>query len=102
MPCYLTIKGYREKGYVHLEVRDTGIGMSQSQLAQIYEEEPTQYARQRIGRYAIRNIRERLELKYHTDYRLEIKSDVGKGTTVILVIPFEGKEDEGDEAAGGR
>lgn len=101
-PCYLTIRGYREQGYVHLEVRDTGIGMSQSQLAQLYEEEPTQYARQRIGRYAIRNIRERLELKYHADYRLEITSDVGKGTTVILVIPFEGKEDEGDEAAGGR
>lgn len=101
-PCYLTIKGYREQEYVHLEVRDTGIGMSQTQLARLYEEEPADYAKQRIGRYAIKNIKERLELKYHADYRLEIKSDVGKGTTVILVLPFEGKEDEGNEAFGGR
>ena len=42
-----------------------------------------------LGRYAIKNIRERLRLKYHDRYHLDIQSSVGKGTTVVLEIPVE-------------
>ena len=70
---------------------DTGIGMSQSQIDEIWEEEPDAYRKQRIGRYAIKNIRERLERRYKEDFILEIKSEVGKGTTVILELPCEEK-----------
>ena len=73
------------------EVTDTGIGMSQSQIDEIWEEEPDAYRKQRIGRYAIKNIRERLERRYKEDFILEIKSEVGKGTTVILELPCEEK-----------
>ena len=72
-------------------VEDTGIGMSQSQIDEIWEEEPDAYRKQRIGRYAIKNIRERLERRYKEDFILEIKSEVGKGTTVILELPCEEK-----------
>lgn len=89
IPCYLTVTGSLDKGKIRFEIKDTGIGMRQDQIDDIWEEEPTQYARQRIGRYAIKNIKERLELRYHGDFELEIQSDVGKGTTVILCIPFE-------------
>lgn len=74
---------------LRFEIRDTGIGMRQDQIDAIWEEEPVNYAKQRIGRYAIKNIRERLQLKYHEDFKLEIQSDIGKGTTVILRIPYE-------------
>ena len=89
IPCYLTVTGSLDKGKIRFEIKDTGIGMRQDQIDDIWEEEPAQYARQRIGRYAIKNIKERLELRYHGDFELEIQSDVGKGTTVILCIPFE-------------
>lgn len=88
-PCYLTVTGRLDKGKIRFEIKDTGIGMRQDQIDDIWEEEPAQYARQRIGRYAIKNIKERLELRYHGDFELEIQSDVGKGTRVILCIPFE-------------
>ena len=58
----------------------------------LFRSEPSNYSKVRIGRYAIKNIRERLQLKYHEDFLLDIRSDVGKGTTVILEIPYE----EGD------
>lgn len=45
--------------------------------------------KQRIGRYAIKNIRERLLRKYQDGFTLEIQSEVGKGTTVILIVPYE-------------
>lgn len=88
-PCSLTVTGKREGNYMRFEIRDTGIGMNQNQIDAIWEEEPAQYAKSRIGRYAIKNIRERLELKYHEHFRLEIQSDVGKGTTVILALPMK-------------
>ena len=74
------------------KIKDTGVGMKQEQIDALWENEPVNYSKQRIGRYAIKNIRERLQLKYHEQYILKIESTVGEGTTVILEIPFE----EGD------
>ena len=74
---------------LRFEICDSGIGMRQDQIDKIWEKEPAHYAKQRIGRYAIKNIKERLQLKYHDGFSLEIKSEKGKGTTVILKIPYE-------------
>ena len=88
-PCYLTVSVTAEAGSLRCEIRDTGIGMNRKQIEEIFEKETAQYSKQRIGRYAIKNIRERLELLYHEDFRLEITSDVGKGTVVVLKLPLE-------------
>lgn len=88
-PCYLNVSGRREGEKIRFEVQDSGIGMRQDQIDALWEDEPVQYAKQRIGRYAVKNIRERLKLKYHDDFSLEIRSEVGKGTTVILKVPYE-------------
>lgn len=91
-PCHLYVTCKKEGDYIRFEIRDTGIGMRQDQIDEIWEEEPERYRKQRIGRYAIKNIRERLQLKYRDNFKLEIMSDVGKGTTVILMVPFEEEE----------
>ena len=81
-------QGQSEVSVSH-EIRDTGVGMRQDQIDALWEEEPNQYRKQRIGRYAIKNIRERLQRRYQGDFTLEIQSEIGKGTVVILTIPFE-------------
>ena len=88
-PCTLTVTGALLDGKIRFEIRDTGIGMTQGQIADIWEEEPEQYRKQRIGRYAIKNIRERLQRKYGDQASIEIISEPGKGTTVVLQIPYE-------------
>ena len=88
-PCELTVTGKIEKGKIRFEIADTGIGMRQDQIDEIWEEEPVQYRKQRIGRYAIKNIKERLQRKYGDEFSLEIQSEVGKGTRVILMVPYE-------------
>ena len=88
-PCELVVSGTQEGENIRFEIRDTGIGMRQDQIDEIWEEEPDQYRKQRIGRYAIKNIRERLQRKYNDRFSLEIQSEVGKGTTVILTVPYE-------------
>lgn len=95
VPCQLTVIGKKQGEFIRFEVRDTGIGMRQDQIDAIWEEKEQQYAKQRIGRYAIKNIRERLQLKYKDNFSLEIMSQVGHGTTVVLLIPFEG-DNNGD------
>lgn len=87
-PCNLSVHAKLDGDYMRFEIRDSGIGMQQFQIDEIWKEEPPRYAKQRIGRYAIKNIKERLELKYHSNFRLEIKSKAGKGTTVILLLPY--------------
>ena len=89
----LSITGRKQNGYMHFEICDTGIGMSTEQIAAIWKaEDMKRYQGQRIGRYAIKNVKERLELKYREDFQLAISSEQGKGTTVSLQIPCKCKE----------
>lgn len=89
----LSILGRRDGADMVFYIKDTGVGMSPEQIKAIWRQEDTrQYAGQRIGRYAIRNVKERLELKYQNSFLLEIESAEGKGTTVILRLPCGGIE----------
>lgn len=89
--CYMKVSAVPAGKWVHFEIEDTGIGMSQRQIDDIWEEEPAHYAKYRIGRFAIKNIKERLQLKYGEAFKLEIQSSVGCGTKVILEIPIDGE-----------
>lgn len=91
--CYMKVSARAEGECVHFEIEDTGIGMNQKQIDEIWEEEPAHYAKYRIGKFAIKNIKERLQLKYGDEFYLEIYSSVGNGTKVVMEIPF----DKGDE-----
>ncbi|MDE6404479.1 MAG: sensor histidine kinase [Lachnospiraceae bacterium] len=89
----LSVTGAREEKNMVFRIRDTGVGMSGEQLEAIWDKADTRkYASQRIGRYAIRNVRERLALIYRKDYALKIESRVGCGTTVTIVVPCGLKE----------
>lgn len=96
-PCMIKISGSREENRIRFEIADTGSGMSREQIKEIWKEEPDQYRKQRIGRYAIRNIRERLQRRYGEAFSLDIQSEIGKGTKVILTIPYEEEETGGTE-----
>ncbi len=91
--CFISVLGRRKGDRMVFCIKDTGIGMSREQVKAIWNVNDTErYASQRIGRYAIRNIRERLELKYHENFKLLIYSKEGIGTTIIIEIPYENKE----------
>lgn len=100
--CQLYVKVKYEGDFVRFEVEDTGIGMSDEQVAQIWTNEPDYYRKQRIGHYAIKNIRERLELIYKENFQLDIQSAIGKGTKVTIVLPFKEKTDDADKNISSR
>lgn len=89
----LRVTGIKDGKNMVFQIADTGVGMSGEQLEAIWEKaDNRKYASQRIGRYAIRNVRERLELIYHENYELRIESRVGRGTTVVITVPCGLKE----------
>lgn len=93
--CTITVTGRRREDMLEFQVSDTGVGMTQEQLKRIWEEDTSKvFSGQKIGRYAIKNVKERLELKYGSGFFLDIDSEVGKGTVVTLVIPADIEEEE--------
>jgi len=84
----IEIRGRLDKTHIVLSVEDNGAGMSEEQLSKLStpQDEP-RYSSQRIGRYAIYNVNERLTLKYGEGYSLDIQSEIGCGTKVTIRIP---------------
>lgn len=86
---FIRVEGKREGQQIVFTIEDNGVGMSREQTEAIWDVPDSQrYKGQRVGRYAIKNVRERLELKYHENFRLEIESSEGVGTKVMIAIPY--------------
>lgn len=62
-----------------LKIIDNGVGISRERVAYVLS--------QNSDRVGLSNINQRLKLLYGEEYGLEIVSQKGKGTTVILRFP---------------
>ena len=72
-------------------MQDFGAGMSQSKVDEILSYlADEKYERDSTGSIGIKNIQQRLTLFYGADYRLEIQSELGKGTLIKVPVPIEG------------
>ena len=88
--CMITVTASKKGERIRFCIKDTGMGMSSEQLQSIWEErQDSKNGGIRMGRYAISNIKERLELKYKENFLLQINSKKDIGTTVIIEIPIE-------------
>lgn len=86
-----------QKGWIHILIRDNGVGMDQKTLDKVMRFEKTREAgfTHSIG---ISNINERLKLMYKEEYRLRMDSNPDKGMTVELMLPLEfGRKERIDE-----
>ena len=86
---YVYISGREKDGKMEFVIEDDGAGMEQEDADKLLEgDKPEDYPNLRIGHYAIRNIKERLTLRYGDDYELKIFSKKGEGTKVYILIPI--------------
>ncbi len=65
-----------------IEVIDNGTGILPSQVDKL-----TANKRNHVTGIGIRNVDERLKMLYGKDYGIEIQSDLGFGTSIIITIP---------------
>lgn len=77
---------HRSGGKISIVVSDTGVGMSPQRLQEVLNANPSTDAAHGGG-IGIANVRERLQLLYHSEVEFDIESESGCGTTVRLQIP---------------
>jgi two-component system sensor histidine kinase YesM len=73
-------------------IRDNGKGMSQSVIDRVFEPKDNDP----IG-IGINNAISRLKLYYQDRYRISVKSVIGAGTTINIIIPINWEADDSDE-----
>lgn len=86
----IIIQGTRVDNNLLLTISDNGIGISEEKL-----EELNDYINDNNNSFngiALRNINRRLKLNYGENYNLKIFSVEGKGTSMVLTLPFIVKE----------
>ncbi|BFH62528.1 sensor histidine kinase [Paenibacillus azoreducens] len=81
-PLHIRIVAHQEEGTIVMKVIDNGVGMSEETMSKILGSKD-----QSIG-YGIRNVNERIKLQFGESFGVTIESELGRGTTVRIVIPL--------------
>lgn len=89
----IRITGRRLGDRIELCVIDNGIGMRPDTLRNMRASAATN------GSYGLKNVEERIKLRYGNDFGIQIGSHYGAGTTVQLVLPVENAEIREDKGA---
>ena len=95
----ITIKGYIEGKVVVFEIIDNGGGMDGEELEQLnryISGELNSISYKKTKSIGLRNIQERIQLFFGDSYGMQVFSEKGNGTAVILKIPAR-KTDRGVE-----
>ncbi|MCL2035508.1 MAG: sensor histidine kinase [Oscillospiraceae bacterium] len=83
----IRLEAAAEDGILLLKVSDNGIGIAPERMDNILSM-PEESSNPHKS-YGLANVHKRLQLYYGKDCGLDISSDYGKGTTVILRLPLE-------------
>ncbi|WP_309122161.1 sensor histidine kinase [Paenibacillus sp.] len=81
----IRITGRRLGKRIELKVIDNGVGMRQETLENMRTPSQSNHS----DRYGLKNVEERIKLRYGPEYGIRIGSRYGAGTTVQIVLPIE-------------
>ena len=87
---HIRIRAYRDEYHLIITIEDDGIGMSEERREAILHKEAS------MNRVGLRNIHDRIQINYGTEYGLGIESQEGVGTTITFILPIY-REDSTDE-----
>lgn len=85
---HIRIDAFREEDFLKIKISDDGCGMTQEMCDKILSDEiePENISGSGIG---VRNVNERIMLRFGEGYGLKYYGELGKGTTVVYTLPFE-------------
>ena len=78
----------RTRSDLEIRIIDNGGGIDKEKLRQIQAELDSAERADSIGGLGIRNIHQRVRLKYGSGYGLKVRSKRGWGTVVVITIPY--------------
>ncbi|HBC99068.1 MAG TPA: hypothetical protein DC053_06425 [Lachnoclostridium sp.] len=74
---------------IHISIVDDGIGMTKEQIASLLNPEEAGENVRGLSGIGVSNIRERIIMTYGKEYGIEITSQMGEYTRVMIKIPYE-------------
>ena len=80
------VTGRLEGEKIYLDVKDTGVGMNEAELASL-RSKITRPCKETDSGFGLANVNERLRMNYGPEYGMTIHSKLGEGTWVQVVIP---------------
>ncbi|WP_373232163.1 sensor histidine kinase [Cohnella sp.] len=81
----LTITGVSRDGKVQITVKDDGIGMDETKLAELWKREEKQSS----PSFGLHSVHQRLRLYFGEHYGVQINSQPHQGTEIIISLPEE-------------
>lgn len=84
--CTIEIVVKAQSGTLIIQINDDGEGIPPERLDTLLDMNAPDKAEKRIG---LRNVHERIQLLYGSQYGLSIESEYKKGTSVIIRLPLE-------------
>ncbi|MFY9753995.1 MAG: ATP-binding protein, partial [Candidatus Acidiferrales bacterium] len=72
----ILLRTRRRDGRLTIEIEDNGMGITPERLAEVYG-----------GGIGISNVHERLRLLYGDQFKMDIRSQEGRGTQIHIEIP---------------
>ena len=83
--CKITIESRKQKEFIEILVSDNGIGMTKEFLREL----ELGVNKSRSTGIGIKNIDERIKLFFGDEFGVTVRSQLNKGTTVIVRIPYK-------------
>ncbi|HHW49756.1 MAG TPA: sensor histidine kinase [Clostridiaceae bacterium] len=94
----IRISAYSDKGKLVIKVQDNGRGMGYDVINRFNDSYSGNTNKSRLSGIGINNVNERIKLYYGSDYGIQIKSSVGNGTEVVIILPKIIEEAGNDES----
>ncbi|WP_312692442.1 sensor histidine kinase [Caproiciproducens sp.] len=95
----IRINAYRDGNDLYIDIIDNGLGMPQEQADALLTEETTKVRGKGSG-IGLKNVKERIQLYFGSEYGLAIYSEPDEGTTARIHLPLKTLE-EADAGEGG-
>jgi len=82
-----------DDGKLLFEMMDNGLGMSRDAMDRLLTNETTSAKGSGVG---VRNVNQRIQLHYGSEYGIQFESELEEGTTVRIYLPLERSQKEGE------
>ncbi len=84
----ILVTGELKDDKIYFDIRDTGVGMTESELTSI-RDKLTRPCKETDSGFGLANVNERIHMNYGPEYGVTIDSKQGEGTQVQIVIPAQ-------------
>jgi two-component system sensor histidine kinase YesM len=88
---YIYVGVKYQEAMLQITIQDNGVGMSQETIDQLLQNDPDDSYKVGMG-IGMRYVKRILEASYGDMAKLEIRSEIGKGTVISLCLPAAGGE----------